>query len=369
MDWILFLSLFSIHNLVFLSICMLRKRSCADANKSIFYILLVFAEIIAFNTLIYRRLLLSYSFLIPIHYILIFSCPPNFLAIINSLFNQEKKTDEKKKLINFLPSSFFVFFFFWYYLQPPDFPNLFFEQLNTAHKPWQMITLEFIFFLQIVIYISICYQKIYRFAKTNPDNDNGKRLWRFINFVVVVIVFIYVFVFISFFSVITTLLCCSVSSIAFYDLFSYESIINRSILTDKALITQSDTLTPVQHLSEEIRQKITVAITQVMEEKKYFQNSAISLNSLADQCNTPKYLLSQYLSQYHGNFYDFINRYRIEEAKKLLVSSDSAKYNVEVIAQKCGFKTRSVFYTAFKKYTGVTPIQFIKNSKLGKDIE
>jgi AraC-like DNA-binding protein len=379
MNWILFLSLLSIHDLAFLSVGILRKRFHTDANKYIFYVLLVFIEIIIFNVLIYRGLLAMYPFLFFINYTFIFTVPSHFLTIVNILLGKENGTGLKKKLIHFIPSVISLTFLIWFYFQPADFKYHFFIQLEEGNKPWFVIALDFIFILQIVIYLSICHNKIYTFRKANPDNGNGKRLWRFINFLVFISASIFIPVFISFFSVTTTLFCCSVSSIVFYDLFSYQSIKNSSISTEKIVIKQPDTLPPVTlqsvvsqpavsssvpNLSDEAKQKLTLIITRLMEEEKYFQDSTISLNSLADRCNTPKYLLTLYLNQYHVNFYDFINRYRIEEAKKILTSSEGYKYNIEVISEKCGFKSRSVFYTAFKKYTGVTPIQFIKNSKI-----
>jgi AraC-like DNA-binding protein len=48
------------------------------------------------------------------------------------------------------------------------------------------------------------------------------------------------------------------------------------------------------------------------------------------------------------NFFDLVNEMRIEEAKKNLLSLDD-NYTVESIAGKCGFRSRSAFFAAFKK--------------------
>jgi AraC-like DNA-binding protein len=64
----------------------------------------------------------------------------------------------------------------------------------------------------------------------------------------------------------------------------------------------------------------------------------------------------------HQNFYDYVSKYRIEEAKKLLVDSINNKTVLEVLYQ-VGFNSKSSFNTAFKKFTGVTPSHFKKKPK------
>jgi YesN/AraC family two-component response regulator len=67
------------------------------------------------------------------------------------------------------------------------------------------------------------------------------------------------------------------------------------------------------------------------------------------------HLLNENLNR---NFADFINQYRIEEAKRVLKSSKGARQKIEVLAHEVGFNTMVAFYRAFKKYTGTTPNRF-----------
>jgi len=60
------------------------------------------------------------------------------------------------------------------------------------------------------------------------------------------------------------------------------------------------------------------------------------------------------------NFYDFINRHRIEEAKKLLISEKDK--TILDIAIQSGFNSKSVFNSSFKKFTSVTPNQYKKQN-------
>ncbi|WBX70401.1 helix-turn-helix domain-containing protein [Tenacibaculum retecalamus] len=62
------------------------------------------------------------------------------------------------------------------------------------------------------------------------------------------------------------------------------------------------------------------------------------------------------------NFKSYINSYRIEEAKRLLKDNSTSNYSIEGIGLEVGFKSKSVFYNAFKKETGLTPINFKNQS-------
>lgn len=59
-----------------------------------------------------------------------------------------------------------------------------------------------------------------------------------------------------------------------------------------------------------------------------------------------------------SNFKSYINSYRIEEAKRLLKDKSTTNYSIEGIGLEVGFKSKSVFYSAFKRETGLTPHNF-----------
>jgi len=63
------------------------------------------------------------------------------------------------------------------------------------------------------------------------------------------------------------------------------------------------------------------------------------------------------------NFYDFINRYRILEAKQLLTNPKDPKITVLEVLYEVGFNSKSSFNTLFKKYTGLTPTEFRKKQQ------
>ncbi|WP_187182152.1 helix-turn-helix transcriptional regulator [Rhizobium sp. WL3] len=81
----------------------------------------------------------------------------------------------------------------------------------------------------------------------------------------------------------------------------------------------------------------------------------LSLSALARQLRLPEHHVSQVLNQEIGkNFYDFVNGYRVAEARHLLVTTDTS---VLEIALEVGFNSRSTFYDAYRKNYGQTPTE------------
>lgn len=101
-----------------------------------------------------------------------------------------------------------------------------------------------------------------------------------------------------------------------------------------------------------------------MQKEKPYLDAELNLVTLAEMVNTTPHKLSQVINNENGlNFYDFVNRYRIDEVKEMLGKPEFDNTKILAIAWDCGFNSKSVFYNTFKKYTNQTPTQF-KNSIL-----
>ncbi len=99
----------------------------------------------------------------------------------------------------------------------------------------------------------------------------------------------------------------------------------------------------------------------VMKTKKPYLNPELSLEMLATDVELSAGYVSQIINKKEkSNFYDFINRYRVEEAKELLANAQFNHYSLLAIGQEAGFNSKTTFNTAFKRYAGVTPSRFKK---------
>ncbi|MGB0428945.1 MAG: helix-turn-helix domain-containing protein [Bacteroidia bacterium] len=102
-------------------------------------------------------------------------------------------------------------------------------------------------------------------------------------------------------------------------------------------------------------------LVQLIEVEKAHQNPDLSLRSLADQLGLHANQLSWLLNDGFGkNFNEFINHYRVEDFKNMALDPANSKLTILAIAYDCGFNSKTVFNSYFKKETGTTPKQFLK---------
>jgi len=100
-----------------------------------------------------------------------------------------------------------------------------------------------------------------------------------------------------------------------------------------------------------------------METHKPYLEPELTLEQLARRLSIRPKALSQLINDaLQQHFFDFINRYRIEEAKRLLTQPTDPKATVLEVMYAVGFNSKSSFNTLFKKYTGTTPSEFKKGA-------
>ena len=94
-----------------------------------------------------------------------------------------------------------------------------------------------------------------------------------------------------------------------------------------------------------------------------FLDPYLGLEKLSEELGMSTGSLSKLMNAHSGsNFSDYINKYRVEEAKKLLGNPDFSAYTIVSIGLECGFNSKSTFYSAFKKFTGQTPTVYRKKT-------
>lgn len=99
-----------------------------------------------------------------------------------------------------------------------------------------------------------------------------------------------------------------------------------------------------------------------MDEDKLFLRSKLSLNELAEHININSKYLSQIINtNFNKSYTEYINTYRIEYAKKELLSIKNTNLTISAISENCGFNSKSTFNETFKKFTNQTPSQFMKS--------
>ena len=90
-----------------------------------------------------------------------------------------------------------------------------------------------------------------------------------------------------------------------------------------------------------------------------FLDPKISMELLSEELEMSTSHVSKVVNSVsQQNFSDYINSYRVEQAKKFLSDTTFENYTIVAIGLECGFNSKSTFYAAFKKFTSQTPTEF-----------
>jgi AraC-like DNA-binding protein len=104
-------------------------------------------------------------------------------------------------------------------------------------------------------------------------------------------------------------------------------------------------------------------IEKAIHDDKLFLESNINLERFAEQIGLKPRDISAILKMhYQSNFFEFINRYRVEEAKRLLASPELKDKTILEIIYKSGFNSPSAFHRFFKRMVGITPTEYRQRS-------
>ena len=106
-------------------------------------------------------------------------------------------------------------------------------------------------------------------------------------------------------------------------------------------------------------------VKEIMVEKSLYLDPNLSLDKLAKETGFNNKYLSLVLNLgFNKNFFEFINEYRVERVKQLLVHPDYQHFTIVAIANEAGFNSKSTFNSIFKKYTKLTPREYLRSCAL-----
>jgi len=101
-----------------------------------------------------------------------------------------------------------------------------------------------------------------------------------------------------------------------------------------------------------------------IKENQTYKDHELTLDSLSQQSGISKRNLSQIINnKANTNFNRFINEFRVDEAKSLLLDPNYNRFNIQGIAFESGFKSKATFYAMFKQIVGMTPKQYQQHAK------
>ena len=103
-----------------------------------------------------------------------------------------------------------------------------------------------------------------------------------------------------------------------------------------------------------------------MQKEKPYLNADLKVADLAALVGVSGHKLSQFFSQHKGQtFYDYVNKFRVEEFKHLVKEDKNRVLTLSAMAEKAGFSSRASFFRHFKNIEGISPGEYLKNRQEG----
>ncbi len=116
-------------------------------------------------------------------------------------------------------------------------------------------------------------------------------------------------------------------------------------------------------LSADRASEISARLVELMEKEKPYTDFNLTLNSLADKLKVSPHNLSEVInSRLNQNFFDFVNRYRIDHVKRDLSNPSKKHFTVIALAFEAGFRSKSSFNLLFRKFESITPSEYRKQN-------
>ena len=115
-------------------------------------------------------------------------------------------------------------------------------------------------------------------------------------------------------------------------------------------------------LSNEECKRLIKILDKEITKNRLYADPSLKIGDLAKLVGSSSHALSYVFNQYlNKNYYDYINEYRVEAFKSAIQEDKYSKYTLDALSEHCGFTSRTSFFRSFKKVTGITPNEYIKN--------
>ncbi len=142
-----------------------------------------------------------------------------------------------------------------------------------------------------------------------------------------------------------------------------NSLFAFGLINTRQLVSPALTIVPSKPIPESKLALKVKAIEKGIQEQKLFLDSNINLERFSEQIGLrPRDTSAVLKIHYQSNFFEFINGYRVVEAKRLLALPEYKDETILEVIFKSGFNSPSAFHRFFKRNVGVTPTEYRKQA-------
>lgn len=276
-------------------------------------------------------------------------------------------------LLHFAPAIITYIYLINFFILPSQEKVYIYEYGTTAYRIFRKI-IKVVIILSGILYVILSILAISRYKKQISDlYSNTEKInlnWSY--YLITGIALIWIAVILKNEILIFTLVSLFIIVAAYFGISRVgilEFASKQSDITEEKQTKQNDDIVAVKYqktfAGEDAIQDIYKKLTYQMEHEKLYKDPELNLNHVAALLGIQPNILSQTINSVENkNFYDYINRQRIEEFKRIVVLPENQKFTILSLAFESGFNSKTSFNRNFKKYMDSSPREFIKSQNL-----
>lgn len=414
----MFLLIFNVLVLSILTILFLLliwQRDNMALNKLLAYIIIIPAFNIVSNLFLLSGYISIFPYIIFLSGITVHYFP--ILIYIYSRKSLNKKTHKTHPfvIITLTAITLTIFLTIDFYRQPNTTKQAFLNIYLHNQLPWQVLLIMYVLAITLLLYLSVALIEVLLFTqklKNNYSNlqtditfenyipntinqvnsvGNISARSNFLQqFILFMLICSFVLIIVSIFAPIQHVLyfwlpflITIISVYIFYKTFylplkniSAGNINTQTVQNNEPLISadNNNTFEDLKNLIGAKKRQLKISndelnknaqlISQYLESKPYLLPN-FDLNSLSGAIKLSSHVVSYTINvKFEMNFFDFINSYRIRDAKKILDKFEREKRTIESVGYDVGFNTKSAFYRAFNKHCKLTPSEYLNTKNV-----
>ena len=345
---------------VLLALALLTMQGNKTANRLLAALTLTISIVVSGAVLLTSNYVFAFPHLSRLHQPFVFLAAPLLFLYLRELTARER-TFQRKDFLHFIPFVLCLIYLLPYYLKSSaaKIQILVSEYVKADFGQWYYVR-SAVLITQVLVYLVLIVINIVQYSRDvkQRKSPRDKAVLFEVRFFVVASVLLWCAVVLRYaIETVPNLLVPLGASLLIYAMgylkMRRPEVENNG--TDESAVRKYEK----SRLTPERSTRYLDKLLNFMKQEKPFTDGDLTIQKLAEKLSIPAHHLSQTINERLGQtFSDFINSYRVEEAKKKLLDPALKHLSVLGIAIEVGFNSKSSFNSVFKKHTNMTPSEF-----------